>query len=310
MSRPRHFLDIADLTSAEVAEILDLARLAPAALGRPLEGRGAALIFEKPSNRTRHSFEMAVYQLGGHPIYTRGDEIGIDTREPAEDIARVMAGYHAVIAARVFDHHVLERMAGAVDDDVCIVNLLSDRSHPLQAVADALTMREEFGDLHGRHIAWIGDYNNVARSLGEIAARCAMSITFAGPAGFGPDTQELDRLAALGATAVQASEDPLEAVSGAIAVHTDTWVSMGDEASAEERRRRFRDFQVTERHLEAADPSAIFMHCLPAYRGLEVTAEVIDGPHSRVIRQGHNRLHAARAVLAFSVGTANPGGDR
>lgn len=298
----RSLLDIADLSSEEIGRVLDLALRAPSALGQPLAGAGAALLFEKPSTRTRHSFEMAVHQLGGHPIYTRGDEIGIDVREPAEDIARIMAGYHAVIAARVFDHGVLQRMHAAVGDQVCIVNLLSDRSHPLQAIADALTMREEVGELSGRHLAWIGDYNNVARSLGEIAARCSMSITFAGPSGYVPDRAELTRLTELGALEARATQDPFDAVVGAVAIHTDTWVSMGDEAQATERRLLFSDYQVTDDHLRAADPDAIFMHCLPAYRGLEVTAEVIDGPRSRVIRQGHNRLHAARAALAFVLG--------
>ncbi len=176
-----HLLDVTDLTADEVVAVLDLARRAPADLGRPLEGRGVALIFEKPSTRTRHSTEIAVVQLGGHPVYTRGEEVGIDSREPAEDVVRILEGYHAVIAARVFDHRVLQRMAAVAT--VPIVNLLSDRSHPLQAITDALTMEDEFGSLKGRRVAWVGDYNNVARSLAEISTMLGADGGLGLPAG-------------------------------------------------------------------------------------------------------------------------------
>ena len=174
----RHFLDVTDLAPDELRHVLDLAARPPAELGRPLEGRGAALIFEKPSLRTRHSMEMAVVQLGGHPVYTRDDEIGIDVREPLEDVMRILQGYHAVLAARVFAHEVLERMVAVAD--VPVVNMLSDHSHPLQALADALTMEQLLGPLAGRTVAWVGDYNNVARSLGEVC-RCS-ARTSASPA--------------------------------------------------------------------------------------------------------------------------------
>jgi ornithine carbamoyltransferase len=157
----RHLLDVTDLAPDEVELVLDIADRPVIELGRPLDGLGVALVFEKPSNRTRHSTEMAVVQLGGHPVYARGEEVGIDVREPAEDIARMLAGYHAVLAARVYDHGVLQRMAGVAG--IPVVNMLSDRSHPLQALADALTMRQLLGALAGRTVAWIGDYNNVAR---------------------------------------------------------------------------------------------------------------------------------------------------
>ena len=160
----RSLLDITDLSIDEARLVLEIAGRPIAALGRPLEGQGAALIFEKPSNRTRHSMEMAVVQLGGHPVYTRGEEVGFDTREPVEDIAKIMEGYHALIAARVFSHSIVERLA--VSSSVPVVNMLSDKSHPLQGLADALTMQQCLGDLSGLTVAYVGDYNNVSRSLG------------------------------------------------------------------------------------------------------------------------------------------------
>jgi ornithine carbamoyltransferase len=295
-----HLLDIAGHSAGEIDEMLRLAEVPVEALGRPLEGTGAALIFEKPSNRTRQSMEMAVVQLGGHPVYTRGEEVGFDTREPVEDIGRIMAGYHAVLAARVFDHSTVTRLAAVVD--VPVVNMLSDHSHPLQALADALTMRQCLGNLEGLTVAYVGDFNNVARSLGEVAALVGMQVRYACPPDFGADESELERIALLGGVRVEQTTRPIEAVAGAHAVHTDTWVSMGQESERDDRRRRFEGFTVDDRMMAAADPRAVFMHCLPAYRGLEVTAEVIDGPRSVVIRQGHNRLHAARGALAHLLG--------
>jgi ornithine carbamoyltransferase len=296
----RHLLDIADHGAAEIDEMLLLADVPVGALGRPLAGSGAALIFEKPSNRTRQSMEMAVVQLGGHPVYTRGEEVGFDTREPVEDIGRIMEGYHALLAARVFDHSTVARLAAVVD--VPVVNMLSDHSHPLQALADALTMRQCLGDLAGLTVAYVGDYNNVARSLGEVAALLGMHVRYACPHGYDADESELERIALLGGVGVEQTTRPLDAVEGAHAVHTDTWVSMGQEADGAARRRHFEGFTVDAAMMAAADPRAVFMHCLPAYRGLEVTAEVIDGPRSVVIRQGHNRLHAARGALAHLAG--------
>ena len=179
--------------------MLDLAE-APS-LPPVLQGKGVALIFEKPSNRTRQSMEMAVVQLGGHPVYTEGDHIGLDQREPVDDVARVMAGYHAVLAARVIRHDVLERMAAA--SSVPVVNLLSDRSHPMQALADVLTMRQTIGPLARRTVAWLGDYNNVARSLGEASAMLGMHVRYGLPDGYGPDEAELERLQHLGAATVR-----------------------------------------------------------------------------------------------------------
>jgi ornithine carbamoyltransferase len=296
----RSFLDVTDQTPDEIRLVLDLAERPITDLGRPLAGLGAALVFEKPSNRTRHSMEMAVVQLGGHPVYTRGDEVGLDTREPVEDVAAIMSGYHAVIAARVFSHSVVERLAAAAT--VPVVNMLSDHSHPLQAFADALTMRQHLGDLAGKTVAYVGDYNNVARSLAEISLMLGMDVRFACPTGFDADDAELERLGSLGPGSVQQSTRPLDAVAGAHAVHTDTWVSMGQEDDKQARRQAFEGYTVDAAMMAVADPAAVFMHCLPAYRGFEVSAEVIDGPQSVVIEQGHNRLHSARGVLAFLAG--------
>lgn len=297
----RDLLDVTDLAPDEVRAILTLAEAPIPSLGRPLEGLGASLIFEKPSNRTRHSMEMAVVQLGGHPVYTRGDEVGFDTREPVEDVARIMAGYHALIAARVFEHSTVTRMAAVVD--VPIVNMLSDRSHPLQALADALTMQQRLGDLAGRTVAYIGDYNNVARSLAEISLMLGATVRLACPVGFAADDVELERLALLADnSSIEQSHRPVDAVTGAHAVHTDTWVSMGQEAEKEQRRQQFEGFMVDAEMMSTAADTAVFMHCLPAYRGVEVAAEVIDGPRSVVFQQGHNRMHAARGALAFLLG--------
>jgi ornithine carbamoyltransferase len=296
----RHLLDITDLDAEELSLVLDLSERPIESLGRPLAGLGAALIFEKPSNRTRHSTEMAVVQLGGHPIYTRGEEIGFDVREPVEDIAAVMSGYHAVLAARVFDHSIVARLAAAAS--VPVVNMLSDHSHPLQGLADALTMRQVLGPLTGRTVAYVGDYNNVARSLAEASALLGMHVRLGCPAGYDAPPEELERILLLGAASVEQSARASDAVVGADAVHTDTWTSMGQEAEKAERVKTFEGYTVDDTMMATASDGAVFMHCLPAYRGLEVAAEVIDGPRSRVVQQAHNRMHAARGVIAFLTG--------
>ncbi|MEY4338794.1 MAG: ornithine carbamoyltransferase [Actinomycetota bacterium] len=294
----RHLLDITDLTLDELQLVLDLSKRAQ--LPRALDGLGAALIFEKPSNRTRHSMEMAVVQLGGHPVYTRGEEVGFDVREPVEDITRVMAGYHGVLAARVFEHSVVERMAAV--SAVPVVNMLSDVSHPLQAVADVLAMEEVHGSLVGHRVAFVGDWNNVSRSLAEACVMLGAEVSLGCPHGYDASSEELGRIGALGSGSIVQTDDVHAAVRGAIAVHTDTWTSMGREAEKAERVKIFADYSVTPAVMAGASPDAGFYHCLPAYRGYEVAAEVIDGPQSHVIRQAHQRLHAARGVLAFLMG--------
>jgi ornithine carbamoyltransferase len=301
----RSLLNVTDLNVDELVTVLKLSQRDPASLGRPLTSPtglalGAALIFEKPSNRTRHSMEMAVVQLGGHPVYTRGEEVGFDTREPVEDIGRILSGYHGLVAARVFSHSVVERLRASCS--VPVVNMLSDASHPLQGLADALTMVNEFGDLNGRTVAYVGDYNNVARSLGEVCVMLGAHYRLACPVGYCATDDELTRLTSLGSGTVDQSTDPVVAVRGAHAIHTDTWVSMGQEAEKAERLGIFGAYTVTESLMSKAASDAIFMHCLPAYRGYEVEACVIDGSGSRVIEQGHNRLHSARGAMAFLLG--------
>ena len=294
----RHFLDVTDLDADELRLVLDLAQRTD--LPRPLAGRGVALVFEKPSNRTRHSMEMAVVQLGGHPVYTRGEEVGFDVREPVEDVTRVLAGYHALLGARVFDHRVVERMAAV--SDVPVVNMLSDRSHPLQALADVLAMEQVHGALQGRTVAYVGDYNNVARSLAEACLMLGAEVSLGCPHGYDAPDAELERLGTIGAGRVRQSARAADAVVGSVAVHTDTWTSMGQEAEKAERVKAFEGYTVDAAMMALAEPEAGFYHCLPAYRGYEVAAEVIDGPHSHVIAQAHNRMHAARGVLAFLAG--------
>lgn len=293
-------LDIAQAGPTAVDAMLTLSEWPVADLGQPLRGSGVALIFEKPSNRTRHSTEMAVVQLGGHPVYTRGDEIGFDTREPVEDVAQILSGYHAVIAARTFAHRTIERLEAAAT--VPVLNLLSDWSHPLQGLADLLTMRQAAGPLTGLTVAFVGDFANVTRSLCEIAVMEGMHVRLGCPTGYDASPDELARLAALGPGTVRQFTDPALAVEGARFVHTDTWTSMGREAEKAERARVFAAYQVDERLMARAGADAQFLHCLPAYRGLEVSAEVIDGPRSLVIRQGHNRMHTARGALAYLAG--------
>lgn len=293
----RHLGHVVDFSPAELRRILELATVDHRDLGRPLADCGVALIFEKPSNRTRHSMEVAIVQLGGHPVYTRGEEVGFDTREPVEDVAHILSGYHAILAARVFSHRTVDRMASA--STVPVVNLLSDVSHPLQALADVMTMTEEFGDLAGMNVAYVGDYNNVARSLAQACILLGAHVRLGCPESFGASGEELHHLSQIGPGSIVQTTSPAEAVRGALAVHTDTWVSMGQEAEKAERLQVFGSYTVTSELMAMADERAIFMHCLPAYRGYEVEAAVIDGPASRVFRQGHNRLHTERAALAF-----------
>lgn len=292
----RHLLEIDDLSASEIERILTLATTAD--VPRPLSGKGVALIFEKPSARTRNSTEMAVVQLGGHPVYIQGHEVGFDTRESVEDVTRTMACYHAAVGARVFSHRVVERMAAL--DLVPVFNMLSDAAHPLQALADLLTIRCEFEDLVGRVVAFVGDANNVARSLALGAGLSGMRVRLATPPGYGFSDRDTDRLAAAGVE-LEVVDRPEDAVAGADVVYTDTWTSMGQEAEAEQRRRDFEGFEVDARLMGLAATDAIFLHCLPAHRGEEVSDEVLDGPQSRIWVQAANRMHAARAAICWLV---------
>jgi ornithine carbamoyltransferase len=297
----RHFLEVDDLSPAELGRVLDQAaagKADPATITPVLAGRGVALVFQKPSARTRVSTDMAVFALGGHPMSIRPDEVGIDTRETAEDVARTLAGYCCLIAARVFDHGVLERMAGVVD--VPIVNLLSDRAHPCQALADLLTLQEQFGALEGRRLVFVGDGNNVAASLAFGAALTGVELVVASPAGYELDDGVVDRARNLGGM-VELVSDPYEAVKGADAVYTDVWTSMGDEHESDIRREAFAGYQVDTELMDAAGPDARFLHCLPAHRGEEVSEAVLEGPASVVWQQAENRMHVVRALFAFLI---------
>jgi ornithine carbamoyltransferase len=296
----RHLLDIGDLGTGGVEAVLELSEPTPPTGGpTPLAGQGVALLFEKPSARTRHSMEMAVVGLGGHPITVRPDEVGIDTRETAEDIMRTLACYHAAVGARVFDHTVLERMASVAT--VPVINLLSDRAHPLQALADLRTIAAEFGQLDGLTVAYVGDANNVARSLVAACGAVGIATRVASPAGYGFTPEVLDDLAAGGAES-WCTTDPREAVAGADVVYTDVWASMGQDNEAGDRRQAFAGFTVDGDLMAAASPDAIFLHCLPAHRGEEVSAAVVDGSHSRVWEQAANRRWAAQGALRWAVG--------
>ncbi len=281
----RHILEVDDLSTDELTAVLDLAEQSdPPAV---FAGRGAALVFEKPSNRTRVSMEMAVVQLGGHPVSLRAEEVGIDTRETAEDLARTLSQFCAVIGARVFEHSKLTRMAGAAG--VPVVNLLSDDAHPVQALADLLTIRQRFGSLEGRSVAYIGDGNNVCRSLMAGSALAGMRMRVATPAGYEPPANGVAEL----------THDPVQAVEGVDAVYTDVWASMGQEEESAQRRQDFAGFTIDDALMAHASPDAAFLHCLPAHRGEEVAASVIDGAQSAVWQQAANRMHAQRGLLLW-----------
>jgi ornithine carbamoyltransferase len=284
----KHLLAIRDLSAADLQAILALSeQRAP----RILQDRGVALYFEKPSARTRNSMELAAVQLGGHPVYLQPAELGIGTRESVEDVTRTLACYHAIIAARVFDHALLEGMVALNAGPV--LNMLSGTDHPLQALADLLTIKQLLGRLEGVRVAFIGEANNVARSLAEGCVLAGAEFVIASPEGYG--------------FANASAMDPAEAVEGADIVYTDVWVSMGDEENG--RRSAFTAFQVDEALMERA-PNARFLHCLPAHRGQEVTAGVIDGPRSAVWQQAANRMHSARGAMLWMLGVKPELGTR
>jgi len=299
----RNMLEIDDLTPDELMAVLAAADADPAP--QVLAGRGAALVFAKPSNRTRSSTEMAVVQLGGHPVSIAAAEIGLGTRETVEDVARTLGCFHRVLCARVFEHDVLDRMVAALEGegmDVPVVNLLSDDGHPCQALADLLTLRQELGGVDGRTVAWVGDANNVARSMALGVLALGGRVRLASPAGYTFDESTLERLhlaADAGGGSLEVCDRPEAAVEDADAVATDVWASMGREDEAAARRRAFGGWTVTGELLELSAPTGILLHCLPAHRGEEVSAEALEGPRSRVWRQATNRMHAIRGLFVW-----------
>ncbi len=300
----RDCLTLAEFTPEETVLILDEAikikTLQKSRIPyRPLRGQTLAMVFQKPSNRTRVSFEVGMYQLGGHALHISPDEIQMGKRETPSDTGNVLARYIDAIMVRTFDHQELEELASAAD--VPVINGLSDTHHPCQALADLLTIREEFGTLEEVKIAYVGDGNNVAHSLTIACALTGAELTIAHPEKHGPDQKIVQLAEKLGAAPTR-TEDPQEAVNGARVVYTDVWASMGQEAEAEERKQKFAPYQVNSELMSLAAEDAIFLHCLPAHRGEEVTAEVIDGPRSRVFDQAENRLHAQKALLYLLLG--------
>jgi ornithine carbamoyltransferase len=300
----RDCLTLAEFVPGEVRLILDEAQklkmLRRSRIPfRPLFGKTLAMVFQKPSNRTRVSFEVGMYHLGGHALPLSPQELQIGKRETPSDTGRVLARYIDAIMVRTFDHEELEELAAAAD--VPVINGLSDSHHPCQALADLLTVREELGELEGVKITYVGDGNNVAHSLALGCALTGAQLTIAHPEGHGPDPRVVELATKLG-DAPTITEEPQEGVAGARVVYTDVWASMGQEAEAEERKKKFMPYQVNEELMSRAAPRAIFLHCLPAHRGEEVTAGVIDGPQSRVFDQAENRLHAQKALLYLLLG--------
>ncbi|MEA4907568.1 MAG: ornithine carbamoyltransferase [Chloroflexi bacterium] len=299
----KDFVSIADQTPEEIQSILDLSiRLKKEwkSGGNPplLQKKVMGMIFQKPSLRTRVSFDMAMRHLGGDALYLSPNEIGLGQRESVADVARVLAGYVDVIMARVFAHeHILELARWA---DVPVVNGLSDYDHPCQAMADAMTIQEEFGNLKGLNITFVGDGNNVATSLLQIVAKLGGNFTIATPAGYEikpAAIQQAQSFAKVSGSQLNFIQDPHAAVKGAKVIYTDTWTSMGQEAETQERLKVFPPYQVNSQLVAEADADAIVMHCLPAHRGQELTDEVADGSHSRIFPQAHNRLHAQKGIL-------------
>jgi ornithine carbamoyltransferase len=300
----RDCLTLAEFSPEEVRLTLDEAQKLKALRRsripfRPLFGRTLAMVFQKPSNRTRVSFEVGMYQLGGHALPLSPQELQIGKRETPSDTGRVLARYIDAIMVRTFDHEDLEELAAAAD--VPVINGLSDLHHPCQALADLLTIREEVGGLESVKVAYVGDGNNVAHSLALGCALTGTTLTIAHPEGHAPSAGVVQLAAKLGVPPAL-TQDPHEAAAGAQVVYTDVWASMGQEAEAEERKRKFVPYQVNEELMSLAAPDAIFLHCLPAHRGEEVTSGVIDGPQSRVFDQAENRLHAQKALLYLLVG--------
>ena len=302
-TRVRHFLSIADLSTAEITALLDDAdalKRDPVPVDAPLRGKALAMIFEKPSLRTRLSFDVAMRDLGGHSSYLSPQEVGLGRRESVSDVARVVSRYVDIVVLRTNSHETLEEFAKHAS--VPVINGLSDLSHPCQGLADIFTIRERKGALHQVIAAYIGDGNNVAHSLMLGAAKTGMTLRIASPAGFEP----LPRYRELAAEAARSTgaritygTDPQAAVAGADVVYTDVWTSMGQEQEYERRRRAFQGFQVNRELLAHAKPDAIVLHDLPAHRGEEITDEVIDGAQSAVFDQAENRLHAQKAVLRW-----------
>jgi len=296
---PRHFLTGAELTAGELAALIDRAvELKGAPLSsRALAARSVALIFEKPSTRTRVSFEVGISELGGHPLVLRSDELQLARGEALRDTAMVLSRHVAAVGVRTGPDALLAELAE--HSEVPVINMLTARHHPCQALADLLTLREAHGSLEGLRVAYVGDGNNVARSLATLGALAGLQVAVASPPGYALEA-ELALPDGAGGS-VMLLDDPRAAVEGACAVYTDVWVSMGDEGSAQERRAALAGYRVDEALLDAAAPGAFAMHDLPAHAGEEISAEVLYGPRQRIWDQAENRRHAQKALLELLV---------
>jgi ornithine carbamoyltransferase len=299
----RNFLSIDDLQPDELESILDLAasvKADPVRYEKGLQGKAVSLIFEKPSTRTRVSFEVAVAALGAHPLVLSSTEMQLGRGETIEDTGRVLSRYTEAVVLRTFGQERLEALA--TNSTVPVVNALSDFEHPCQCLADLLTIRERRGGLRGLTLTFIGDGNNVAHSLLLGGAMSGMNVRVATPVGFEPIPQVVQRakeIAAEGGCTVEITNDPVDAATGADVLYTDVWASMGQEAESAERTLVFRQFRIDQAAVERAASDVVVLHCLPAHRGQEITDEVIDGPHSAVWDQAENRLHTAKALLLW-----------
>jgi len=306
----RDLISIADLTADEILALVDLAAQLKAdrKAGRrsaPLDGKALALLFLKPSLRTRLSFEMAMEHLGGTSRFLGPGEVGLGTRESVPDVARTLGAYVDAVAVRVFAHEVAVELAQHCP--VPVINGLSDDEHPCQILADLLTLRERFGRLRGLTVAYVGDSNNVANSLMLAGPRLGVNVCISSPVGYEPVASVLERAdadAQAGDAWVEISRDPAAAVANADAIYADSWYSMGQEHEAARRRPIFRPYQINEQLLTHARPDTAVMHCLPAHRGDEITDSVLDGPSSVAFQQAENRLHAQKALLLTLLGQA------
>ncbi len=298
----KDFLSLQDIEPEELDALFSLAdELKLSTHYRPLDGITAALIFQKPSLRTRASFEIGIRQLGGDAVVLPNESVGIGTRESAADVARLLSRYAQLIIGRMYDHDVLVEIANY--SSVPVVNALTDLSHPCQIISDMYTLRQHGKLRPGMKVVFVGDGNNVVNSWLEMAALYPMRFVLAAPEGYGPDPLIMQRAVASGVSTIEIDTDPFTAVRGADAIYTDVWTSMGQEAESEIRRRVFAPYQVNSRMVAHAKSDAVVMHCLPAHRGEEVTAEVLEGPQSIIFDQAENRLHMQKALLTKLVDT-------
>jgi len=297
---PKDLLAIDDFSAHELRDLFQSAVEIKAKTKRgeihlPMAGKTLAMIFQKPSNRTRVSFQVGMYQLGGHAVYLSPDDIQLGKRESTADVARVLARYADGIMARLFEHRIIEELA--MNSEAPVINGLTDLLHPCQVLGDLLTILEWRKDVDGARVAFVGDGNNVANSWLNAAVRIPLDLRIATPSGYEPNEKILQKTQSAGVSGLLLTNDPREAVEGAEVIYGDVWASMGKEAEAEKRAREFEGFQINDALLDLADKQVKVMHCLPAHRGQEITDEVMDGPHSVVFDQAENRMHIQKAII-------------